>query len=77
MSGRTLRDAVAKGVLRGEPRWQGSGEGHDWYCWGSWGSLGSPGEQSKPKALAREWREDLAPGEWRLVSSLQLLLSHK
>lgn len=62
---------VAEGVLCGEPRWQ---EGQDWCCWGS---LGSPGAQSKAKALAQEWREELTPGEWQLDSSQQLLLSHK
>lgn len=45
--------------------------------WCCWGSLGSPVAQSKAKALAQEWREELAPGEWQLDSSLQLLLSHK
>lgn len=36
-----------------------------------------PRAQSKAKALAQEWREELAPGEWQLDSSGQLLLSHK
>lgn len=40
------------------------------------GALGSPGAQSKAKALAQEWREELAPGEWQLDSSGQLLVSH-
>lgn len=48
--------------------------GQDWCCWGS---LGSPGAQSKAKAVAQEWREELAPGEWQLDSFGQLLLSHK
>lgn len=52
---------VAKGVLCGEPRWQG-------------GRTGAAGAQSKAKALAQEWREELTPGEWQLDSSGQLLL---